>query len=142
MVNQLLIFVGGTAVNGNCERLSYFGNHDVAALASVSPYVNPGKWLNISWLLKGVDMKSILLTIALSSYLLFAAGIVAGESEVMDRNCVHCRLQMAGIKSPDASKSIRKMMKYHGVNVLKTNNEENFILNKGRWEKVSAKRPT
>ncbi len=129
-------------MNGNCERISYFGNHDLTALASVSPYVNPGKWLNISWLLKGVDMKSVLLSIAISTYLLLAAGIVAGETEVMDRNCVHCRLQMAGIKSPDAPKSVRKMMKYHGVNVLKTSNEEHFILHKGRWEKVNPERPT
>ncbi len=129
-------------MNGNCERIGYFGNHDLPTLATVTPYVNPGKWLNISWLLKGVDMKSILLSIAISTYLLLAAGIVAGDSEIMERNCLHCRLQMAGIKSPDASKSVRKMMKYHGVNVLKTSNEENFILYKGRWEKVNPERPT
>ena len=51
-------------------------------------------------------------------------------------------LEQAGIKSPDAPKSVRKIMKYHGVNVLKTSNEENFILHKGRWEKVSPERPT
>ena len=105
-------------------------------------YVNPGKWLNISWLLEGVDMKSVMLSVAVSTYLLLAVGIVAGESEVMDRHCVHCRLARAGIKSPDAPKSVRKIMRYHGVNVLKTNNEENFILYKGRWEKVSPGRPT
>jgi hypothetical protein len=142
MDNQDLSFAGRATVNGHCERMNYFGNHDVAALATVSPYVNPGKWLNISWLLKGVDVKSILLSIGISAYLLLAAGIMAGESEVMDRNCVHCRLQMAGIKSPDAPKSVRKIMRYHGVNVLKTSNEENFILYKGRWEKVSPERPT
>ena len=129
-------------MNGNCERINYFGNQDLTALASVSSYVNPGKLLNISWLLKGVDVKSIMLSIAISSYLLFAVGVVAGEMEVMDRDCVHCRLELAGIKSPDASKSVRKMMRYHGVNVLKTSNEENFILYKGRWEKVSPERPT
>ena len=87
-------------------------------------------------------MKSIMLSIAISTYLLFAVGVVAGEMEVMDRNCVQCRLEMAGIKSPDAPKSVRKIMRYHGVNVLKTSNEENFILHKGHWAKVSPKRPT
>ncbi len=106
------------------------------------PYVNPGKWLNISWLLEGVDMKSIMLSIAISTYLLFAVGVVAGETEIMHRNCVTCRLAMAGIKAPDAPKSVRKIMKYHGVNVLRTHNEENFILYKGRWEKVNPERPT
>ncbi len=128
-------------MNGNCERVNYFGNQDLTALASVSPYVNPGKWLNISWLLKGVDVKSIALCIAISTYLLLSAGIVAGEVEVMDHDCVQCRLALAGIKSPDAPKSVRKIMKYHGVNVLKTSNEENFILYKGRWEKVNPERP-
>ncbi len=117
-------------MNGHCERVNYFGNHDLTALTSVSPYVNPGKLLNISWLLKGVDVKAILLSIAISTYLLVAVGVVAGDMEVMDRDCVKCRLEMAGVHSPDASKSIRKMMRYHGVNVLKTNNEENFILYK------------
>ncbi len=129
-------------MNGNCERINYFGNQDLAAFASVSPYVNPGKWLNISWLLKGVDVKAILLSIAISTYLLVAVGVVAGDMEILDRDCVQCRLEMAGVHSPDASKSVRKMMKYHGVNVLKTSNEENFILYKGRWEKVSPERPT
>ncbi len=112
------------------------------ALTAVSPYVNPGKWLNISWLLKGVDVKSILLSIAISAYLLVAVGVVAGDMEVMDRDCVHCRFELAGIHSPDVSKSVRKIMKYHGVNVLKTSNEENFILYKGRWERVNPERPT
>ena len=129
-------------MNGNCVRINPFVNHDVTALASMPQYVNPGKWLNISWLLEGVDMKSIMLSIALSTYLLLAVGIVAGESEVMNRNCVHCRLEQAGIKSPDAPKSVRKIMRYHGVNVLKTHNEESFILYKGRWEKLNPERPT
>ena len=105
-------------------------------------YVNPGKWLNVSWLLEGVDLKSIMLSIALSTYLLLAIGIIAGEAEVMDRNCAYCRLQQAGIKTPDAPKSVRKIMRYHGVNVLKMSNEQNFILHKGRWQKVSPERPT
>ncbi len=129
-------------MNGSCERINYLGNHDLTVLTSVSSYVNPGKLLNISWLLKGVDVKSIMLSIAISTYLLFAVGVIAGELEVMDRNCVQCRLEMAGIKSPDAPKSVRKIMRYHGVNVLKTSNEENFILLKGRWEKVNPGRPT
>ena len=129
-------------MNANCVRINSFVNHDVTALASVAQYVNPGKWLNISWLLEGVDMKSIMLSIAISTYLLLAVGVVAGESEVMDRNCAHCRLLQAGIRTPDAPKSVRKIMKYHGVNVLKTSNEQNFILYKGRWEKVSPERPT
>ncbi len=129
-------------MSGQCERVNYFGNHDLTTLASMSPYVNPVKWLNISWLLKGVDMKSIMVSIGISAYLLLSAGIVAGELEVMNRHCVHCRLEMAGIKSPDAPKSVRKIMRYHGVNVLKTSNDENFILQKGHWERVSPKRPT
>lgn len=129
-------------MNGHCERINSFVNPDLTALATVTPYVNPGKWLNISWLLEGVDMKSIMLSIAISTYLLFAVGVVAGETEYLHRNCVTCRLEMAGIKTPDAPKSVRKIMRYHGVNVLKTNNEENFILYKGRWEKVNPERPT
>lgn len=129
-------------MNGNCVRINSFVNQELTTLGSVPRYVNPGKWLNISWLLEGVDMKSIMLSIGISTYLLLAVGIVAGESEVMDRHCVQCRLERAGIKSPDAPTSVRKIMRYHGVNVLKTNNEQNFILNKGRWEKVSPKRPT
>lgn len=129
-------------MNGRCERINLFSNHEIASLAAVSPYVNPGKWLNISWLLKGVDVKSIMLAIAVSTYLLVAVGMVAGDLEVMTRHCVHCRLELAGIKSSDAPKSIRKIMRYHGVNVLKISNEENFILYKGRWEKVSPERPT
>ena len=129
-------------MNGNCEHINPFLNQGLTAVTAVPQYVNPGKWLNISWLLEGIDMRSILLSIAISSYMLLAVGVVAGEIEVMDRDCVHCRLEMAGIKSPDAPKSIRKIMKYHGVNVMKTNNEENFILYKGRWEKVNPERPT
>lgn len=129
-------------MNGSCHRINSLLNPDITALASVQPYVNPGKWLNISWLLEGVDLKSILLSIGISTYLLLAAGIVAGQLEVMERNCVHCRLEMAGVRAPDAPKSVRKLMKYHGVNVLKTHNDENFILYKGRWEKLSSERPT
>ena len=129
-------------MNGNCERINSFVNHDFTSLATVTPYVNPGKWLNISWLLEGVDMKSILLSIGISTYLLISIGVVAGETEILHRHCVTCRLEMAGIKSPDAPKSIRKIMRYHGVNVLKTHNEENFILHNGRWERVNPERPT
>ncbi|MGE5190506.1 MAG: hypothetical protein ACM3NF_10655 [Gemmatimonadota bacterium] len=106
------------------------------------PYINPGKWLNISWLLEGVDVKSIMLSIGISTYLLLSAGVVAGELAIMDRNCVQCRMEMAGVRTPEAPKSVRKLMRYHGVNVLKTQNSENFILHKGRWEKVGAERPT
>lgn len=129
-------------MNGYHARTNSFVNHGFTTLTSVPRYVNPGKWLNISWLLEGVDMKSIMLSIGISTYLLLAIGIVAGESEIMDRNCVHCRLQQAGIKTPDAPKSVRKLMRYHGVNVLKTHNERSFILLKGRWERVNPQRPT
>ncbi len=129
-------------MKGYLERVTYHSGHAQAAVAAMPQYVNPGKWLNISWLLEGVDVKSIALSIALSSYLLLSVGVVAGEIEIMDRSCVHCRLEMAGIKSSDAPKSVRKLMKYHGVNVMKTHNDENFVLYKGRWEKVSPERPT
>ena len=129
-------------MSDSCHRVNAFLNHDITTLASVPQYVNPGKWLNISWLLEGVDLQSIMLSLGLSTYLLLAVGIVAGELQVMERECVQCRLEMAGVRAPEAPKSVRKLMKYHGVNVLKTHNDENFILHKGRWEKVSAKRPT
>lgn len=129
-------------MNGNCQRINSYLNPDITTLASMPPYANPGKWLNISWLLEGVDLKSILLSIGLSTYLLLAVGIVAGELEVMARDCVHCRMEMAGVRAPEAPKSVRKLMRYHGVNVLKTHNDENFILHKGRWEKVRTERPT
>ena len=125
-----------------CHRINSFLNPDIASLASVPAYVNPGRWLNVSWLLDGIDVKSIMLSIGLSIYLLLSAGIVAGELAVMERNCVQCRMEMAGVKTPEAPRSVRNLMRYHGVKVLKTQNAENFILHKGRWEKVGAKRPT
>ena len=108
----------------------------------VNRYVNPVKWLNLSWLLKGVAMKSILMSVGLATYLLLAAGIVAGELEGHDAKCLHCRLKSAGITTTFASKATQKLMRYHGVKVLKVVDGRSYMLYRGRWEKVPAKRPT
>lgn len=108
----------------------------------VTTYVNPGKWLNISWLLKEFELKSILMAIGLSTYVLLSLGFLAGELEKYESGCLHCRLKSAGITSTTASRSARKLMRYHGVKVMKTVNDEAYILYKGKWERIHTGRPT
>ena len=65
-------------------------------------------------------MKTFILIVLSSLYLALAAGYVTGELAIRESRCLHCRLASAGVTDPMASKSTRKVMRYHGVTALKT----------------------
>jgi hypothetical protein len=76
--------------------------------------------------------------LGIGAYVVLAAGAVAGNLAVMGNECLHCRLMAAGATASTAPKDTRKIMRYHGVNALKTVNDQNFVLYNGKWRKVGA----
>lgn len=129
-------------MNARTEYLMPFRKLEPPSQEFMTAYVNPGKWLNISWLLDGIEVKSILMTLGFAFYLLLGFGIVAGELEALEGKCLHCRLKSAGVTTTVASRSTRNVMKYHGVRLIKTVEDESFMLYKGRWQKVRPLRKT
>lgn len=84
-------------------------------------------------------MKTFLAIVVSSLYLALAAGYITGELAVRESRCLQCRLASAGVTTPTASPSTRRVMRYHGVTVLKTVDRDTYILLRGKWIRVGEK---
>lgn len=84
-------------------------------------------------------LKTFILIVLSSLYIALAAGYVTGELAVRESRCLHCRFASAGVTTPTASASTRKVMRYHGVSVLKTVHEDTYVLFRGKWIRVGER---